>query len=618
MRTNNMKATLKAAVRVVGTLSFAALVASGATPQQVNLSAGPAAAILPDGTSVPMWGYSCGAAVGGSTAKCAALNQAPVAGNTWSPVEITVPTGAVLQINLTNNLSFGASTIPTSLVIVGQLGGGLGNSGTTMPSPTHADPYVTWSTVGTAAAGGATFTPPTPQPGRVQSFSTEVLVGGAPANGQLTWPALRPGTYLLESGTHPSIQGPMGLYGIVVVTAAPGATAGVETSAGTAYPGVTYDAEVPLLLSEIDPVQNSAVNAAVNTVGFGETNVWSGQPNGCGNPSSSNYQTCYPPAVNYSPLYYLFNGVAFSKTNSSASLFPASPGTLTPASGTGTATGSVLVRLVNAGLRMHVPSIVGSQTIGEKADGTSTTVAGFSLIAEDGNPLPGVARVQSEVFLAAGKTYDVMINGIPSSSKALAIFDRELSLSGNAVSRDAGMLAYIGINGAGLPTAAVATATARPDTYNAVIGGQTLTVSDASKGVIANDSNVFGVKLIGAGVTSNGASTTLASTKGTLTLSTNGSFTYVPNAGFTGTDVFTYQANGSGPTTTITFGGATMEVAGGIAMAGTTYTSNVATYISIKPPGVLAFDSDAAGYPLTVAKSTITGMALFTSTPTPP
>ena len=73
-------------------------------------------------------------------------------------------------------------------------------------------------------------------------------------------------------------------------------------------------------------MQNNAVSAAVNTAGFSETAVWSGQPGGCGNPSSATYHTCYPPAVNYTPLYYLINGVAFDKTNASASLFPAVAG----------------------------------------------------------------------------------------------------------------------------------------------------------------------------------------------------------------------------------------------------------------------------------------------------
>ena len=124
MRKNNLRETLKAAVRIVAILPFAAFVAFG--QQQINLTAGPATAILPDGTSVPMWGYSCGAVVGGSLAKCAALDQAPVAGNTWSPVVITVPSGKDLRINLVNHLLFGANNIPTSLTIVGQLGGGLG------------------------------------------------------------------------------------------------------------------------------------------------------------------------------------------------------------------------------------------------------------------------------------------------------------------------------------------------------------------------------------------------------------------------------------------------------------------------------------------------------------
>ena len=86
-----------------------------------------------------MWGYTCGTAVTGSTATCAALNQN--AGTGWSPVVITVPTGATggLTINLTNNLSFAnGNTVPTSIMIVGQVGGGLGTVRTTTPSPDHS------------------------------------------------------------------------------------------------------------------------------------------------------------------------------------------------------------------------------------------------------------------------------------------------------------------------------------------------------------------------------------------------------------------------------------------------------------------------------------------------
>src|SRR5437660_434380 len=140
-----------------------------------------------------------------------------------SPVVITVPAGQTLQINLTNSLSFaaggGTNTIPTSLTIVGQLGGGLGTTATSTVSPPHATQGATWP-----VADASTTNDPAAQGPRVQSFSTEVAAGVTPTS--LTWTAPRPGTYLLESGTHPSIQGPMGLYRMVVVPCAPTGTAG--------------------------------------------------------------------------------------------------------------------------------------------------------------------------------------------------------------------------------------------------------------------------------------------------------------------------------------------------------------------------------------------------------
>ena len=585
MRSNYLKATTKKAVLAVTILLLG--VGISVAQQQVNLAAGPSTVALPDGSVVPMWGYSCGAAVAGSTATCAKLNPTATG---WSPVVITVPTTATggLAINLTNNLTFGANSVPTSLTIVGQLGGGLGTTATSTPSPDHSNAQsVTWPIVDPTTTG----TPPA-QGNRVQSFSTEVAAGTTTA---LTWATLRPGTYLIESGTHPSIQGPMGMYGILVVTTAP-----VGTTAGTAYPGVNYNAEIPMLLGEIDPVQNNAVSAAVNTVGFTETMVWSGLPGGCGNPASSTYHQCYPPAVNYTPLYYTINGAAFNKTNATGSLFPAVGVTATAG------TGQVLVRLVNAGLRMHVPSIVGSQTLQQQSTtgGATTppTVSGFSLIAEDGNPLPGLPRVQSEVFMAAGKTYDVMINAPATGASALPIYDRQLSLSANAIGHDAGMLAYLNINGAILAAAPMGPAVARADTYNSVVTGNTLTVSDPSKGLIANDTNVYGVQLVG--------------TVAGLTLNADGTFTY------TGAPTtFTYCANGtvtgttcsSGITATVTLGAATIEASSGITCSNSSFTSNVATYLSIQTPGVLASCKDSAGYPLTLDTSTIvaTGVSVI-------
>ena len=746
------KASLKAAALVSMFVLVAAVMGFG--QQAVTLTAGPTTTTMPDGTVVPMWGYTCGAAVTSSAATCAPLSGAnptysaaaagalggiyilnggsgytsaptvtisaptgAISGVTnvpatatavvnggqvvgvnlsnlgagyiaaptvslsggggtgavvaaspaWSPVLITVPSGASggLQINLTNNLSFspaaGGATnnIPTSIVIVGQVGGGLGAAPTRTPSPNHSEAQgcATWfiaspatppGTPCPAPQAGASGTPPV-QGDRVQSMGAEVTAG---TNATLTWANLKPGTYLLESGTHPSIQVPMGLIGMLVVTTAPSGTAGtaypvVPASTTTAaLPAVQYNAEVPVEFSEIDPVQNKEVDFAVRTPGFSETQVWSGLPTnantgqpGCGNPASSNYGTCYPPAVNYTPFYFLINGLAFNKTNAAASLFPATAGTTVNATTglpvpvtTGIA-GTVLVRMVNAGLRMHVPSIVGSQTQGFTGAGAVATVSGFTLIAEDANVIPGVAppgatttpvapRVQTDVFMAAGKTFDVMVNvpATPAGATAppsLPIYDRELSLSANSSARDAGMLAYIGVNGAALPTvgAGVFTAAvANPDTYNSVVSCATgaasciaLVVTDPSKGVIANDVNVYGVQL----------STPPAA--GTLTcnalpsnpvpgICANGTFTYTPNAG-TSTDSFGYCANGApagttGLCTTVTLGASAL--AGGKPVANAiTYTSKMATFLKIPSPGVLSVDSDPNGLPLTVVTSSV-------------
>src|SRR5205807_3859024 len=237
MRSNDLRTCLKTAVLLTAVLLLGA--GRVIAQQQVNLTAGPTTITLPDGSTVPMWGYSCGTAVTSSTATCAKLNPLATA---WSPVVITVPTGQSLTINLTNNLSFlpagssSANGVPTSLVIVGQLGAGLGTTATSAPSPDHSKAQpLTWPIAGDAPGAGLTGVgvPPTQGP-RVQSFSTEVAVGATTA---LTWTTPRPGTFLLESGTHPSIQGPMGLYGMVVVTNAPSATAvaPATTTTGCAY-----------------------------------------------------------------------------------------------------------------------------------------------------------------------------------------------------------------------------------------------------------------------------------------------------------------------------------------------------------------------------------------------
>src|ERR1700739_988456 len=150
MRSNSWKLNLKPAVFAASILLLG--VSAALAQQQVNLTAAPSTLTLPDGSSVPMWGYSCDSTqVAGRRGTCAKVNPAaPTTG--WSPVVITVPTGQDLQINLTNALTFavtGSTTatnnVPTSLVIVGQLGGGLGTTATSTLSPIHnSAQQVTW------------------------------------------------------------------------------------------------------------------------------------------------------------------------------------------------------------------------------------------------------------------------------------------------------------------------------------------------------------------------------------------------------------------------------------------------------------------------------------------
>src|SRR5580692_3402990 len=153
MHINTLKAMVKKVVPGAAVLLLGMGMAS-AQPQQINLTAGASTVSLPDGSSVPMWGYTCGAAVSGSTAACAKLN--PTAAG-WSPVVITVPAGATtgLQINLTNNLVFAGASVPTSLTIVGQIGGGLGTGATTVASPDHsaAQSAATWPIAGAPGPG---------------------------------------------------------------------------------------------------------------------------------------------------------------------------------------------------------------------------------------------------------------------------------------------------------------------------------------------------------------------------------------------------------------------------------------------------------------------------------
>ena len=197
------------------------------------LCAGATTKTLPDGSTVPMWGFAQDDD-GDLSNGCA--NPVTVPGP-----RLTVPAGdGVLNITLRNDLPE-----PTSIVV-----GGLG-----MPVSTGAGP--TWND-GTTGARGADTTK------RVRSFGSE-----APASGGIESYAFsvdRPGSYPYHSGTQPQKQVYMGLYGAVTQNAVEAdATAGTPAEA---YPGVAYDNEVVLFYSDIDPEHNASVDELYNPTGL--------------------------------------------------------------------------------------------------------------------------------------------------------------------------------------------------------------------------------------------------------------------------------------------------------------------------------------------------------------
>jgi len=129
---------------------------------------------------------------------------------------------------------------------------------TTTPSPDHsnAQAATTWP----IANSGPSGTPPLQGP-RVQSFATEVLPG---AMKPLTWSGLA-GHYLFESGTPPVHSGPHG-----PVRDTGGYHRAVGRRRWPCLPGVTYNADVPLLFSEIDRFRTTP-SPPRSPVGFTET-----------------------------------------------------------------------------------------------------------------------------------------------------------------------------------------------------------------------------------------------------------------------------------------------------------------------------------------------------------
>jgi FtsP/CotA-like multicopper oxidase with cupredoxin domain len=169
----------------------------------------------------------------------------------------------------------------------------------------------------------------------------------------------------------------MGLYGAMTHDAA----------VGEVYAGITYNVEQLLLYSEIDPELHMAVDGGTY-----------GTP-----PMTS---TMY-----YMPRYFLVNGDPY----------PAG----TPTLAAGVVGNRVLCRFLNAGIKSHVPNLLGMY---------------MSVVAEDGSVYLYPPSRYS-LFLAAGQTRDAILTA--STAGTYGLYDRMLNLSNAGSATAGGMMSLL-------------------------------------------------------------------------------------------------------------------------------------------------------------------------------
>lgn len=374
---------------------------------------------MPDGTVIPMWGFAADldGDLGTDEGETPSLP---------GPMITMTPADPTLNIHLRNDLN-----VPVSIVIPGQ--------------------KTVLDTVRITDASGRT---------RVKSFTHETPPNGT---GLYSWNDIRPGTYLYHSGTNPSVQVPMGLYGGLLKDAA-------DSLAYNGNPNIdaSYDSQTVLLYSEIDP----ALNAAVTDGTFGTA--------------------AYPGTINYNPAWFLINGEPY--TSGQTPLPAGSPGA------------AHLVRFLNAGLKTHVPMLVGGY---------------LKVIAEDGNEYP-YPKEQYSVLLSPGNTKDAVFKA--NEAGTYPLLDRCNHLV-NGDGSHGGMLTALEISlPAGAPLAIFDIYSTMEETF----------LNISTPGVFSNDTGAVTAILV------------TDASNGALTLNADGSFDYMPALNFNGTDVFEYKAsNGS-------------------------------------------------------------------------
>ncbi len=279
---------------------------------------------LPDGVSVPVWGYTGGApatAPGGPT--------------------IVAYQGDAVQVTLHNNVGVDTGLLFPSVA---------------MPS----------DTVGTATTKTYSFAA-----GKVGTSLYEA--------------ALLPGT---------EYQVAMGLYGPMIVRPAVDPNKAYLDSSTATGQDSSFTAEATLVLGEIDPALNNAAD-----------------------PATFDLRT-------FAPKYALINGKAYPNTDPILA----------------NAADRVLLRYVNAGLKLHSMALLGARQ---------------TIVAHDSIELKYPSTVVAQTF-GPGETADVIATAATAGSK-LFIYDGSLTQHNNAAAGVGGMTTFISVAGSVTPPTAPTT-----------------------------------------------------------------------------------------------------------------------------------------------------------------
>lgn len=320
--------------------------AGGAAAIEYSLTAKAGSITMPDGETLPVWGF--------------ALGNGPV---TVPGPKLVVPPGEGLTIHLTNLLA-----VPVSLVIPGQK----------LPDNNTGPVWTDWpneTTIWTGSRPAGNYT------ARVRSFVHEVAPG---QSGTYTWSSFKEGAFLYQSGTNPSAQVQMGLYGAVVKN--------FDVAQAYEDAATGFDKEVVLVYSAMDPAMNTAI--ASGRFGPGKT---------------------VPNTRDYAAKYFLINGKAWpdpaqERINGCTEILSGE---------------QVLLRFLNAGYQTFVPVFLGPY---------------LTLRAEDGNLYP-FSKEQYSLELAAGRSVDAWLS--PSAQGPVTLYDARGHLTNAGAPTPGGLTARL-------------------------------------------------------------------------------------------------------------------------------------------------------------------------------